>query len=316
MPRSPCSNVRFDLLACGVVAIDEILYVRRFPGPDEKVRVVSRHPSCGGLAGTALVTAARLGAKVGFIGTLGTDDLSKPVTENFEAEGIDFALAPVREDASPGRSTIVVDIETGTRNVFSFVQGHFGPDPLRPDHSIIEQTRVLLVDHHEPAATLRLAKMARELGVPIVADFERDPSDRDTSGKFHPLLDMIDHLIVPERFALESTGASSPIGAIDRLWNDRRATVVVTSGDQGGWYRSADNEKTLHYEPFSVDVVDTTGCGDIFHGAYCVGLARGLAIEERLRLASATSAISAGGKGTQTSIPSGEDVRRFLQKNG
>ncbi len=298
----------FDLLATGALAVDEQLFVDAYPPADQKVRVVERHQSCGGLAGTALVAAARLGARAGYIGTLGRNDLSEIVAEQFRREGIDFSSAVVRDDASPGRSTIIVDRQKKTRNVFSFVQGYFGPDPSLPEESVVRQTAVLLVDHHEIGPTVRMVRMARAAGIPVVADFERDPGDR-----FAELVELVDHLILPKAFALDWTGEASAPQAIGRLWTSDRAAVVITCGDEGCWYHDATTDEPVRFSAFPVDPVDTTGCGDVFHGAYCVGLAEGLDLAERIRLATATAALSATRRGTQDGIPRREEVERFLQ---
>jgi sugar/nucleoside kinase (ribokinase family) len=300
----------FDVLGLGVVAVDELLYVTDYPAAGEKVRVNRRERQCGGLTGTALVAAARLGSRCGYVGTLGDDEASRAVAACFDREGIDLAHAVRRPDARPGRSTIIVDARRKTRTVFSHVEGHFGPDPDRPGADVIRRTAVLLVDHHGMTGTLRAARIARDAGVGVVADFERDPG-----GAFSELLALVDHLVLPERFARELAGVAAAEEACRRLWSPDRRAVVVTCGDQGCWYcdsRSATRPE--HLPAPAVEVVDSTGCGDVFHGAYCTGLAEGMTLGERLRLASATAALKATAPGGQSGIPTRRSVDAFLAR--
>ena len=298
----------FDVLGLGVVAVDELLYVDDYPAAGEKVRVNRRDRQCGGLTGTALVAAARLGSRCGYVGTLGDDEASRAVAACFDREGIDLAHAVRRPDARPGRSTIIVDARRKTRTVFSHVEGHFGPDPDRPDADVIRRTAVLLVDHHGMAGTLRAARIAREAGVGVVADFERDPG-----GAFGELLALVDHLIVPERFARELTGAAAAEEACRRLWSPDRRAVVVTCGEQGCWYcdaRSAAGPSACRRSPSRWSTRPAAATCSTARTAH--GLAEGMTLGQRLRLASATAALKATAPGGQAGIPTREDVDAFL----
>lgn len=77
----------YDVLGLGVLAVDELPYVEHYPPPDTKTPVLHRERQAGGLTGTALVAAARLGAKCTYAGMMGHDDLSQFVAETFRREG-------------------------------------------------------------------------------------------------------------------------------------------------------------------------------------------------------------------------------------
>jgi sugar/nucleoside kinase (ribokinase family) len=146
----------------------------------------------------------------------------------------------------------------------------------------------------------------------VVADLER--SDRP---RFSELLDLVDHPIVSRDFAEQLTGASDPAVAVARLWTDARAAVVVTCGADGCWYAGdAGPGPPRHRPAFPVPAVDTTGCGDVFHGAYASALARGLGLDERVRLACAAAALKATRPGGQAGIPTRAAVEAFLQGQG
>ena len=313
--RSDSARPAFDVLGFGAVAVDDLLYVDEYPPAERKVRVRHRQRQCGGLTGTALVAAARLGAETGYAGVLGEDELSAVIVDCFKREGIGLAHCVRRPDALPAHSTIIVDQTRNTRTIFASLDGAIGADPELPPAAVIRSARVLLVDHHGLEGTLRAVRIARDGGIQVVADFERDPG-----APFEELLRLVDHLIVSERFARQLTGAADAPAAAAKLWNANRRAVVITSGPSGCWYvSSADDTRDTsarHFPAFSVEVIDTTGCGDVFHGAYAAGLAENLAICQCVELASATAALKATKRGGQAGIPGRETVARFLEQHG
>jgi sugar/nucleoside kinase (ribokinase family) len=158
---------------------------------------------------------------------------------------------------------------------------------------------------------VRAARIARQRGIPVVADF-----DSALAPQFPELLQLADHLILSRDFAIKLTRARTTQAALRRLWTKDRQAVVLTAGPAGCLYRGR-GETTLRYQPaFRVKVVDTTGCGDVFHGAYAFGLARGLTLEDRIRFASATAALKATRLGGQAGIPSLAAVKRLLSQTG
>ena len=301
---------RVDVLGLGAVAVDDLVYVDEYPPPESKVRVRHRERQCGGLTGTALVAAARLGASCAYAGVLGDDELSRFVIEALRHEGIDLGHRACRPNARPAHSTIIVDQRRNTRTIFASHEGAIGADPSLPEAEVIRSASVLLVDHHGLEGTLRAVRIAREQGGQVVADFERDPGP-----PFAELAAMVDHLIISERFARQLTGdGQSPVAAIaGKLWTEHRKAVVVTCGASGCWCVSDPTGKARRRFPaFTVEVVDTTGCGDVFHGAYAAALAQGEELPARIALASATAALKATRRGGQAGIPFRRGVEAFL----
>ncbi|MCC6124085.1 MAG: hypothetical protein IT426_03925 [Pirellulales bacterium] len=297
----------FEILGFGVVAVDELLYVKEYPAAESKVRVEHRLRQCGGLTGTALVAAARLGARCAYVGMLGEDDLSREAMDCFDREGIDISFHAKNPDARPAHSTIVVDETHRTRTIFASLGSAAGAAPDWPPAELISSARVLLIDHHGVTGTHRAVRIAREYGVQVVADFERHPG-----GEFGSLLSYVDHLVISRKFAETLTGESDPDRAIEALWNDRREAVAITCGGQGCRYRGKDYDKPFTQPAFPVEVVDTTGCGDVFHGAYAAALAWDFPLEVRVKFASAAAALKAQVRGGQAGCPSRQEVEAFL----
>ena len=103
--------------------------------------------------------------------------------------------------------------------------------------------------------------------------------------RFDELLALADHLILSGHFACQVTAVKKPAAAAAKLWRTGRSAVVVTCGAEGCWFLDGANKNPEHFSAFRVKATDTTGCGDVFHGAYAAALARELPLLERLRLA-------------------------------
>jgi sugar/nucleoside kinase (ribokinase family) len=299
---------QFDVLGLGCAAVDDILYVDRYPPADAKAHVMRRERHCGGLTATALVAAARLGAKAAFAGTLGFDEGSEFVLETFRRECVNMDHVVRRKAAGPVRSVIIVDEKRGTRNIFAYVDESRGADARLPARQVIESTRILFIDYFGMAGNLRAARIARAAGVPIVSDLERTR----ISG-MKQLITLVNHPIFSHRAAEELTGEKNPGRAALKIWNETREVVIVTCGEGGVWFVSSEKHQPEHIPAFKIDAVDTTGCGDVFHGAYAAALARGLDVEQRIQFAAAAAAIKTTRHGGQCGIPTRKVVETFLR---
>ena len=301
---------RWDLLAFGVVTVDDLLYVDHHPLPGSKMPVRDKQRQGGGLAGTALVAAARLGASTAYCGVLGDDDLSQFVRSDLEKEGIDCSPLLHDPDAWTYHSVVIVDLSTGDRCIIFSGDRVREPGPENVSEEMIAGCRVLFVDHTVVRTGLRAIELARANGIPVVADIEavRHPSVLDLAAE-------IDHLIVGVETAAEISGESDPVAMVRGLSGPERACCVVTGGAEGCWY-SERGGPVHHYPAFRVDVVDTTGCGDVFHGAYAACLAWGQAVSRAVEVASAAAALKATQPGGRTGIPDLPTVERFLKERG
>jgi sulfofructose kinase len=296
---------RYDILGLGGVAVDDFIYVDAYPPPDAKARVVRRERHCGGLTATALVAAARLGARCAYAGVLGKDELSQFAAGCLEREGIDVSRLRRVATARPIYSNIVVDRQHNTRNIF-FDLDHVEGAGRGVASAVVAGCRVLFVDNLGVGGMVRAARVARKAGIPVVGDFE---NDRDP--QFAELLGLTDHLILSRDFAQVLTGKASAEKAVRELACAGRQVAVVTQGSEGCWYMVPGWPAPKHQPAFAVKVVDTTGCGDVFHGAYAFGLARGQALDERIRFAAATAALKAAATGGQ-GAPSLAAVRKLV----
>lgn len=297
-----------DVLGFGCTTIDELIYVDEWPQAERKTPIRRLETQGGGLGATALIAAARLGAKCSYAGMLGFDDTSKRVAQLLRAEGIELDLGAHHENAGAIRALVIVDTNRNTRNIF-FLRPELVGTPLdSPDESEIAASRCVFIDHYGGQGNVRICELARKHGVPIVADFER--RDVPEWDEFFPL---VSHPILSQGFASRLTNEDGPKQMARALWNSNRETVIVTCGENGS-YVTADGQGVAHFPASATEVVDTTGCGDCFHGAYCATLAWGWPLERRVAWASAAAALKARVVGAQKGLPRREEVEMFLAR--
>jgi sulfofructose kinase len=295
------------ILALGSVAVDDLLFASYAP-PNVKTPVKRRERHFGGQAATALYAAARLGSQCAYAGMLGTDELSLSAIGNMRSAGIDLAYMGQNPQAHAVYSLIIVDNEHHTRNIYYHSSPFSGAAVDWPPEEVLRACQVLLVDQHGIAGMTRAAAVARAASIPVVSDLESAPPGSET------LFNLIDHLIISDSFALAYSKKSSPAEAAAALWTPERAAVVITCGGDGCWYLEEGMAKAEYFPAYAVTVVDTTGCGDVFHGVYAAGLIEGLGLKERVRLASAAAAMKAMKRGGQAGCPDRPSLEAFLNQ--
>jgi len=295
-----------DILGIGIVTVDDFLFVDRFPQPDSKLRMQSERREMGGLTAVALVAAARQGAQAAFGAVLGPDPLSQFCIEALEAEGIDCSHVLRRAEARPTHAYILVEVPSGLRTIVYTGEGSLMLPAEWASEELVRGCKVLFVDMAAGEAGARAAQIAHRCQIPVVGDFEHllNPFTRQVMAE-------VDHLIVGQSFAAELTGLSDPAKMAQALAEDRQV-AVVTAGAAGGWY-SERGQAALSYPAFRVQAVNTTGCGDVFHGAYAACLARRAPLEQAIRTASAAAALKAASPGGCAGIPTRRAVEDFLR---
>ncbi len=302
-------NPTWDVLGLGAVAVDDMVYVDGYPPPDTKAPIIEERREGGGLAGTALVTVARLGGRAAYVGVLGDDGLSRFAITELERAGVDCSRVRRRSDARPIHSVIIVDRRTGQRTLFYSLAGVADLEAADITPEVIGACRVLLVDSTVAIAALRAVDLAHLAGIPVVADLEHPDSVA-----VRELLRKVDHLIVGLDFARGMTGAQSPEEMLHALWLPSQTACVVTAGDRGCWYLARETGGDVQHRPACrVQVVDTNGCGDVFHGAYAARIARGDSVASAIAVATVAAAQKATQPGGRRGIPDWPTVGRLLQ---
>lgn len=290
-------EAKYDVLGWGAAAVDDLIYVDHHPAPDSKMPVRDELRQGGGLTATALVAVARLGGRAAYAGVLGEGELARYTLAELEREGVDCSLTLRQPEAGPIHARVIVDRSTGGRCILA----NRSRVIQRPDEAItpelVHRARVLFVDSTTAESGLTGTHLARGLGIPVVADIEHS-----RPGPARELFEAVDHLIVGQEVAAAVMGCAAPADAARALAARGYACAVVTAGAQGAWF-SIDGGPVQHQPALRVDAVDTTGCGDVFHGAYALCLARGMELAWAIRLASVAAALKATKPGGRAGIP-------------
>lgn len=299
------TDKQWDILGVGSITVDDLLFVDTFPTEDAKKQLIQADRQGGGLVATALVAATRLGASCAFAGIVGYDEESKWVEQDLIGEGVDISPIVRREDAATIHGYIIVAEDKHTRTIVYSKADIVATPNDYPDINTLKRAKLLLIDDTISPNIAQLAETARTLDIPVVADFESDAS--------LCMADSINHMIVSSRYAQRVTDATDPAAAAMALWHDNRDVVVITAGVDGCCYYTG-HGAPQHFPAYNVPIVDTTGCGDVFHGVYCVGLCRGWSLEKRIRYATAAAGMSAGASGGRRGIPNWEQLETFVKE--
>lgn len=293
------------LLMVGMSCLDQLWQVERFPPTRSRTPAIVYRIQGGGPAATAAVTAARLGAAVSLWSVHGDDTNGRLLGAELERYGVDVSEVHTVPGGTTPVSAVLV-APGGERFIFPYRDpklAHTGEgwavDGLAAFSGV-------LVDARYPHLSERVLAETARLGIPSVGDFA-DASHWHLAGG-------VSHLIASEECALgvcaDVWDADAPEPALARLRQFRGQTVGVTLGAKGFVYDAGNGMRRL-LAP-SVKVVDTTGAGDVFHGAYTYALAWGWDAHRCARFAAATAALSCRGVGREA-IPTLDEVQAFLE---
>jgi len=298
----------YDIVGIGVCTVDHIATVQRLPARNENMRALhyALHP--GGLASCALVAAARLGARCKIIARIGDDAAGEFIRKDLQAEGLDVSQLLVAPNSESHVSVILVHAPSGERSIVT--RPPTGP-LIRPDeiqHEQVTNARILFVDSINPA-TMQAARWARAAGMKVLLD------PANPYAEIAPLLELVDVPIVPEQWARAWLPGQEPAAVAERLVAAGAEIAVVTLGERGALLSWAGGD-TQHIPAFTVDVVDTTGAGDAYHGAFMAAMLRGWDAPRMAEYAAAVGAMNCRAIGGRAALPSHEQVMQFIAQRG
>ncbi|MFH1262223.1 MAG: PfkB family carbohydrate kinase [Pseudomonadota bacterium] len=294
----------FDIVGIGRNSWDRLVVVANYPPADAKVEASTLDIQPGGQVATALVAASRLGARTRYLGKFGDDAGGRAVRASLSREGIDLSGCRVLTGVSNQSAFIVVDRKHHTRNVFSHGDPRLRIESDDFPHEAVTSGRILYLGGRNPREMIGYARTGRKAGCVVTVD-----ADSAADGAAE-LLAHAHVVICSEPFVAEQTGERSIRKGLREISKLGPEFVSVTRGSRGAiaLYR----DRFFEQPAFSVDVVDTTGAGDVFHGALLVGILERRPIPDLLRLANAAAALKCRCLGGQKGIAKRTDVNRFL----
>lgn len=270
----------------------------------------------GGPVGTGLTAAARLGARTGYVGVFGSDEVGELKLSQFKRDGVDVSRSVCRPGPESNVVLCYVHEVTGER-VFSFPQNQIEMQALAPaelDRDYLTAAEYLLIDGYQHEAAFIAAEWMHEAGKKVMLDARKAENVVDQHDILDQLVCVTDILICGSGFSQSVVDKSDVWDACEAMLDLGPEIVVQTEGDQGCC--TVTREDRFHTPAFNVPVVDTTGAGDVFHGAYLVGLLKGWDLRRTAVFASAVAAMKCMVLGGRAGIPTYEAVIKFLNERG
>jgi sugar/nucleoside kinase (ribokinase family) len=298
-------SAAFDVVGIGLNATDTLLLVDEFPAYAGKVPFQREMLSPGGQVATAVVACAKLGLRTKYVGTIGDDHRGEIQRQSLEGTGVDTSGLIVRAGCPNQTAYIVIDQRTGERTIFWQRSPCLRLEASEIPREDIVSTRMLHIDGYDLDAATYAARIARENGVAVSIDVD------SVYPGFESVLRNIDYLIAGSGWAAKWTNEADPfraLAALERQYGMRMA--AMTLGDrgalalyQGHWYYSA---------AFEVACADTTGAGDVFHGAFCYAILGGMPMASALEFSNAAAAVNCTAIGARGHVPLRAEIDSLL----
>ncbi|MER9435921.1 sugar kinase [Mesorhizobium sp. M0618] len=274
------------LLSVGALTLDTILRVETLPVHQGKFIASDGVQIASGMATSAACAAHRLGAEVSLWASAGDDAVADQLIAGIEAEGVDCTFVRRVRGARSALASILVDAH-GERIIVPFYDGLAQADPEALPVADLTAFDAVLVDVRWPGAAALALRAARAIGRPAILDADTAPLQI-----LEQLLPLATHIVASEPAARIVCGqALDPETACADLASRTDAFVAVTGGAAGSWWHDRRAGCVRHVAAPKIKAVDTLAAGDVFHGAFAVGLAEAMPVEQALRFASAAAAL-------------------------
>ncbi|MFA9499974.1 ribokinase [Mannheimia sp. E30BD] len=302
-----------NLTVLGSINADHVISVPYFAKPGETLTGHSYHIAYGGKGANQAVAAARLGAKVSFIGCIGDDDIGKAMKAAFEKDGIN--TQPIKSVANEMTGIAMIQVaESGENSIVisAGANGHLDEAVVAEFQSEIAQADCLLMQLETPLpAIIQAAKIAKENNTQVVLN---PAPARELPDKLLSLLDMItpnetEAEILTGVKVVDEESAKQAAQAFHQKGIEK---VLITLGSKGVFVSESEQGEIV--AGFRVNAVDTTAAGDTFNGALVTAMLEDKPLNEAIRFAHAAAAISVTRKGAQPSIPTRQETLDFLSK--
>ena len=301
------------VVGLGLATLDVIMRMGEMPTWEQGTALSAFRLDGGGPVGTAMVAVSRLGVQAGYVGIAGTDKVADLKVESLVENGVDISRLARRPGQESQVVLVYVQEDTGER-LFSILRG-FQSEPLKIeelDRDYITGADYLHLDGHHMKAAVQAAAWMHQAGKKVVLDGSK--TDRKVTGPMRELVEQVDILICASGFGPGLTGRQD-VWDVGQAILDMGPSIVVQTDGENGSFTMTTNER-FHTPAFEIDVVDTTGAGDVFHGAFIVGLHKGWDLRTTAAFSTAVSALKCTKLGGRDGIPTSDATLDFLHIKG
>ncbi len=293
------------ILCVGALTLDRIYRLDALPAGPGKFLPLEATETLAGMASSAATAIARLAVRVALMARVGDDDEGRRLVEGLAAGGVDCAAVDVVPGTRSASAAIFVDA-AGERMIVP----HYPTAITEADPGNVAEISFgsVLADARWPAGAIAALDEAHRRGLPGVFDCDVAPR-----AVLEAILPYAGYIVASAPGAIIATGEADPASALRALARRYDADILVTEGAKGTLSLARGEVDLVHHPAFPVEALDTTAAGDVFHGAFMVGLAEGMDLPEAVRFASAAAAIKCTRFGGSAGAPDRADLHAFLE---
>lgn len=291
------------VLCIGQAVQDFVFSMDKIPATPSKHRASAFEALGGGPAATAAVAISRLGGTAQLAARLGDDTLADLIVAELENYGVDCRLLRRMAGRHSSVSAVIVDGQ-GERLIINYLDDAMDREPHWLPARLSNDVSAVLADTRWPEGALLGFELAGRHNVPAVLDADLPvPAD----GR---LVQAATHVAFSAGGLAEFSAISDPAAALRAVGQQTDAWCCVTLGAEGTLHVS--DGQVVHEPAFAVEVRDTLGAGDVWHGAFTLGLAEGKPLGESLAFAAAAAALKVRNGGGRAGCATRRDVEDFL----
>ncbi len=291
------------IVCVGLACLDYLFKTRTLPRGGGKFFAQNYVAAPGGPAAVASLAVASLGHEAVFLGCLGDDAIGDEVIRRLEERGVEAGMVRCIKNQTSQVSSVVVD-DAGERQVVNFSSSRLDSDPAWLPREVIATAEFVLTDVRWPEGAAMALEIALEHGVPSLLDADISPID------IRPLVRQARYSVFSEGGLEMITGLRDPERGLQQVERDGGACVAVTMGEKGSYW--LENGKIGHCPAEPIEAVDTCGAGDVFHGAFAVGMVEKMGVVGAMRFAGAAATLKCMTFGGSMGVPQREAVDKLL----
>ncbi len=296
------------VLCIGHASMDISMYTYGFPKENEKYRLKEMIESPGGPALTASLLLGKWGVNTYYEGLIGKDEEGLKILKSLKENNVKTDYVQVDENVQTTKTFIIINKNNASRTLFNKLDDY----NEKPNKEITITPDIILMDaEHYELSKDAITKFPNAIKV----------IDAGKLTKSTILLAKVsDYIICSKEFAeittkikIDYNNPSTLKNILNKMNEIYNGQVIITSEEKGCLYKLDNKIKLM--SALKVKAVDTTGAGDIFHGAFVYGLSKNLPLEKCLKIANIAAGLSVKKQGSAISIPEVEEVHRIYEKN-
>lgn len=304
-------NTKYDIIGIGATPLDTLMIIENFPNGREVHPTLDFICSSGGPVGTALSTASKLGSKTIMIDKISDDIIGKSILSDYLKYDVDTSYIQIEKNKQSASATILVKKSTGDRAIYFTPSTTTELSDISPFIDVIKNSKILHINGRHKQILSDAITIAKNYNVKISFD-----GGANRYNEFNDLLaQKSDICILAKDFANKYTNEIDTIKALKIIIEKGSYIAGITLGDKGSYIMN--NNYNIIYQPAfkQKNIIDTTGCGDSYHGAFLYGLINNFSLTQTTQIASAVASINTQKLGSRGNLPNLTELKHFLKNN-